>query len=628
MTTTPLRGLDVPVEGGCRVLARRDPGNDPAGTDAAAIDAAAFGRLLDLVTAASDRSSGSPELTPPAGDWPATYALSPARPNAIRALDLAHDATVLEIGAGCGPVTRYLGEQCAVVDALEADPARAAVAHARAGDLPSVEVFVGTLRDVPPVPAYDVVVAIDVFEHVGGGTADPEPYLAFLRACAAVLRPGGTLVLPIANALGVKYLSGAAEEHTGRPFDSLEGYLVDSPVRTFPRRTVEEMLASAGFGTEVLAAFPDHRLPRVVMSDSLFRSSGQLAQALPRFPSPDHTTPRLQLADEALTWRNLVAAGVGEHFANSFVVLGVKGDGPSLWAPERHAVMFNTGRQPQFCVRSEIRGAGADMHVARTPLYPERAGGGESTGPLRHTLAERELVVRGEDLLQVVLDEPERRSELLRRWAALVPVDEWAPVDLVPHNVVLTPDDTLVAIDQEWSLRGYDRDALLVRGLFQSAVQMASRTRPERLRPHETVGALLHALAADTGIDLDDDVLDRFVVQEAAFQALVNVTDATPAERRARSGEEIRAMLTLPLTEVRGGDRFDVQWQRAVVAVDELHAAFAEQQRTHDEALAACQRALDAVREEAAELRARQPVAVARRITGGVLRRVGLRRPR
>ena len=620
MTGTPLRRLETPLAAGCRVLSPGDGGEEVG-------DPSCLRQLLATVEAASDTSSGSAELAAAAGDWPATYALASGRANVVRALDLPPDATVLEVASGCGPVTRYLGEQCAVVDALEADPAKAAVARARTRDLSSVEVFVGTLDDVPPVPTYDVVVVVDMLERVGGGTADPEPYLAFLRSCHAVLRPGGTLVLAIGNPLGVKYLSGAADDHTGRPFDSLEGYLLESPARTFPRRALEEMLETAGFGTEVLASFPDHRLPRAIMSDTLFRSAGHLVEAMPRFPSPDHTTPRLQLADEAQTWRSLVASGAGEYFANSFVVLALKGDGPSLWSPERHAVMFNSERQPQFGVRSEIRGTGSDLHVARTPLYPDRAHAADETGPLRHTLVAEEPVVRGRDFVQVLIDEPDRRAELLGRWAALVPDDEWAPVDLVPHNIVLTGDDVLVAIDQEWSLRGFDRDALLVRGLFQSAMQMASRTRPERLRPHGTVGELLTALGADLGLDIDEEMLDRFLAQESDFQSHVNITDSTRSARRARARDDLRAVLALTLADVRGGERFDVQWSTAVAEIDKLYVVLGEQQRDHDHAVAEYQAALDAATQEVAALRDRQPSTVARRIAAGVLRRSGLRRP-
>jgi SAM-dependent methyltransferase len=622
MTGTPLRDREAPLEAGCRVLS---PGESSGNGETA--DASGLRELLTTVEGATDRSSGSVELAAAAGDWPATYALAPGRANVVRALDLPPNATVLEVGCGSGPVTRYLGEHCAAVDALEVDPAKAAVARARTRDLSGVEVFVGMLDDVPPVPAYDVVVVVGVLERVGGGTPDHEPYLTFLRRCHAVLQPGGTLVLAVGNPLGVRYLSGAADEHTGRPFDPLEGYLLESPARTFPRRALEEMLEAAGFRTEVLASFPDHLLPRVIMSDTLFRSAGHLVEAMPRFPSPDHTNARLQLADEAQTWRSLVASGGAEYFANSFVVLAQKGDGTSLWAPDRHAVMFNSERQPEFAVRSEIRGAEGDLHVARAPLYPERAHAAGTTGALRHTLAATEPVVRGRDFVQVLIDEPDRRAELLGRWAALVPDVEWAPVDLVPHNIVLTADDALVAIDQEWHLRGYDRDVLLVRGLFQSAMQMASRTRPERLRPHETVGDLLTALAADLGLPIDEELLERFLDQESDFQSRVNITHATRSARQARARDDLRAVLAQTLGDARGGERFDIQWSKAMVEIDKLYAALGEQQRNHDRAIAEFQQALDTATQEAAALRARQPSAVARRVVKNVLRRSGLRRP-
>jgi hypothetical protein len=107
----------------------------------------------------------------------------------------------------------------------------------------------------------------------------------------------------------------------------------------------------------------------------------------------------------------------------------------------------------------------------------------------------------------------------------------------------------------------------------------------------------------------------------------VNVTDAGRSARQERSAEELRAMLALTLTDVRGGDRFDVQWSRAVGEIDTLYAALQEQQRNHDQALGEYRRALDAVTQEVEVLRARRPVAIARRVAGGALRRSGLRRP-
>jgi SAM-dependent methyltransferase len=610
--TTPVRGLDADVVDGCRVLSVPDLGYADG----------AEPRLLEIVRSASDLSSSSQELANAASDWGTTYSLVPTRANVIRGLDLPPEARVLEIGCGCGPITRYLGEQAAVVDSVEPMPARAAVARARTRDLDTVEVFVGTLDDVPPVPTYDVVVVIGVLEYVGRGALEPAPYLSFLRQCHAVLKDGGTLVVAIENPLGVKYLTGAVEDHTNRPFDSLEGYALESPARTFPRRVLGAMLVEAGFAPpEVLGAFPDYKLPRAVMSDALFRASDQLAEGLPRFPSPDYLVPRLQLADEKLTWGTLVASGVGEHFANSFIALAAKGDGAPLWNRERLAVLFNSERQPEFAVRSEVHRRGSDLEVVRTALFPERVATGDADDDVRHVPADVEPVVAGKDLLQAVLDEPARRAELLRRWAALVPDEEWAPVDLVPHNVVLTPDSRLVAIDQEWRVRGYARDAVLMRGLFLSAVQLASRTRPERLRPANTVIELVHALAEEVGLSVDEKRLDEFCDLESAFQARVNTTDPTRTSRRLRSADELRKVLGQSFAEVRGGERFDFQWQRAQRDIDDLHAGLA---RTEAD-LAEYRRAYDEVAAEAAGLRARMPVALAKRVARGVLARAGLR---
>jgi SAM-dependent methyltransferase len=541
----------------------------------------------------------------------------------LRGLDLPAGARVGGIGCGCGPITRYLGEQCAVVDSIEPMQARAAVARARTRDLDSVQIYVGTLDDVPPVPTYDVVVVIGVLEYVGRGALDPAPYLAFLRQCHAVLADGGTLVVAIENPLGDKYLTGAVEDHTNRPFDSLENYALISPARTFTRRTLQAMLGEAGFGAgEVLGAFPDYKLPRAVMSDALFGASDQLAAELPRFPSPDYLVPRLQLADEKLTWGMLVGSGVGQHFANSFIALAQKGEGASLWNPERLAILFNSERQPQFAVRTEVRGTGGELHMAREALFPDRVAEGDARDDLRHTPAATEVVVTGRDLLRVLLDDPDRRAELLRRWADLVPDDEWTPVDLVPHNIVLTAAEELVAIDQEWHVRGYGRGAVLLRGLFLSAIQLAQLTRPEdRLRPAETVDDLVRTLAAEIGLTVDEGLLDEFVAAESTFQARVNTTDATHTDRRVRSAEQLRGMFDQTLVEVRGGERFDVQWQRARTDIDNLYTMLGQR----DAELAAKRSALEQATAEVSALRERLPAAVARRVTDKVLARAGLR---
>lgn len=523
-------------------------------------------RLAQIVGAATDLSSMSEELASRATDWGTEYSLDPSRANILRGLDLRPDMRVLEIGCGNGPITRYLGETCAVVDSVEPMPARARVARLRTRDLPHVEVCVGTLDDVPAEPVYDLVVVIGVLEYVGGGTADPEPYLRFLRQCHAVLKDGGALALAIENPLGAKYLAGAVEDHTNRPFDSLERYVLTSPARTFPRRTLQAMLTQAGFSPEFLGAFPDYKLPRVLMADELLRRASGLAVGMPRFPSPDYLVPRLQLADEALLWSTLVESGVGEHFANSLYALAGKGAPADLWPQDRLAVMFSSERRTPYVVRAEVRAEDDGLVVTR------RAVGGGTDADIRHEPKPREAVVSGTEMVHALVRDRAGRPDLLRRWAALLPSDdeEWLPVDLVPHNVLVTADGQLVAIDQEWHVRGTTRDSLLTRGLFNGALKMAQATRQPELAPWVTVEDAVRAMATDIGLDLTDELVERFVVDEARFQSAVSpLADRSVEEARAEAESDLRHIWRQTLTDVRGGDRFDLQWAQAVEALRE-----------------------------------------------------------
>ncbi|NIP87889.1 MAG: class I SAM-dependent methyltransferase, partial [Gammaproteobacteria bacterium] len=64
--------------------------------------------LEEVISAASDRSTFSPELERAIIDWPSEYHLSSKRSNLLRILDLGSAQRVLELGCGCGAVSRFL----------------------------------------------------------------------------------------------------------------------------------------------------------------------------------------------------------------------------------------------------------------------------------------------------------------------------------------------------------------------------------------------------------------------------------------------------------------------------------------------------------------------------------------
>ena len=485
-------------------------------------------RVLQVVVGAHDLSSLSDELDRAATTWPERYHLDRSRGNVLRGLSLSDAHTALEVGAGCGAVTRVLGERCGLVDALEPVPARGRVASERTRDLDNVQVFFGQVEDVPDVEAYDLIAVVGVLEYVGEGSAEAGPYLRFLDGLARRLRPDGSIVCAIENRLGVKYLAGSPEDHTARVFDGLEGYPRGAQARTFSREELTGLFQAAGLHPTFLHAFPDYKLARAIMTDGMFDlrpDQVSLVWRLPSFPSPDWVLPRPRLADERALWRTFVEAGLGKHVANSFVVLASKEGGSDLWPEDTLATYFNTQRRAVFSTETRIRRTSSGLRFERS-----RLAGSErrvERPPLVLNLSDQDFVP-GTDLLELFAEADEKTLRgFLERWREALADGEGRGVlgaELAPHNMILKPDGGIGLIDQEWLLLGASVQDILERGTLWLAIFLAERVPSERL-PAERVDQLARVLGSWVGLDAEGAWLDRAIDREGAFQAQVNVCD-------------------------------------------------------------------------------------------------------
>jgi protein-L-isoaspartate O-methyltransferase len=504
--STPVRDVGTVSPSGVRLL--REVGSTYRdGAEEAA---------LQIVTAAQDRRSTSDEMVLAAVGWAQRYHFDPARANIVRCLDLAPTSRVLEIGAGCGAITRYLGETCAVVDALEPVPARAEVARVRTADQPNVDVAVGLLADVPAQPAYDVVVVIGVLEYVGEGTADLAPYQGFLADVAARLVDGGTLVLAIENRLGVKYVVGAPEDHTNRMFDSIEGYPRGGRARTFSRRELEALLVGSGLQPATRIAFPDYKMPRAVFGD-LPEEARSLLHRIPEFPSPDWRAQRPRLADERSVWRTLVDAGLETEFGNSFLVLAGKGAASALWPAERGAMFWSSNRLPHLMMQTNVAIDGGSVRFRRTFTGPQPA-----TTPAVRALESDVAYVDGTDLPVVIAQGAlPVAGPLLAEWLTLLDAaadeDPASVLDFAPHNMVVGTDGRLHVIDIEFAADDVGRDQALRRGIFWLGHRMTPLAPPERWEPCRTVGEVMRALGALVGLPEDGSWLEQAIEEEATL---------------------------------------------------------------------------------------------------------------
>ena len=215
-------------------------------------------RIASCIKQTLDVSVLSTELRLHCTDWASLYHLSGTRANIMRPFENIFKGDVLEIGAGCGAITRYLGECGANVLALEGSARRAAIARSRTRDLENVTVVAEKFDRFQCDHQFDVITLIGVLEYANLFTTGENPPLAMLERIRALLKPDGKLIIAIENQLGLKYFSGSPEDHLGQPIVGIEGrYRKDQP-QTFGRKVLARMLEQAGFAAfEFLAPFPD-----------------------------------------------------------------------------------------------------------------------------------------------------------------------------------------------------------------------------------------------------------------------------------------------------------------------------------------------------------------------------------
>ncbi len=200
-------------------------------------------RIEVAVDRASDVTVFSSELKLHCTDWASTYHFSPSRANILRPFQLSEDQDILEIGAGCGALSRYLGECGANVLALEGSPQRARIARSRTRDQSNVTVVSESLSSFITTWQFDVVTLIGVLEYAAMDSTADDPAKAMLAHVASLVKPDGVLILAIENQLGLKYFSGAPEDHVQTPMYGLEGRYQEKQPRTYGRETLSDMLS-------------------------------------------------------------------------------------------------------------------------------------------------------------------------------------------------------------------------------------------------------------------------------------------------------------------------------------------------------------------------------------------------
>src|SRR5208337_2887260 len=346
-------------------LFRRANGDDFAYSDGIEVE----DRLLAIVSKANDRSTLSTELAENITDWPSEYHLSASRHCLVRPLSLHAGDKVLELGCGCGAITRFLGEVGADVVAVEGSIGRARIAAERCRELSNVRVVADDLLRFETDERFDCVLLVGVLEYAAVFSDQENPFEHYLRSVTRFLAPAGRLVIAIENKLGLKYFNGCSEDHVGVPFFGVQALYSARTPRTFGRQELIAQLAAAGLPhTYFYYPFPDYKLPLMVLSqDGLSDGEFDPVDLLARCQARDYHGSPYRGFDDALAFSALNDNGLIAEFSNSFLVVA-----QAQPAEERNrrdlAFAFSVRRAPEFCAQTRFARCGSEIQVLKEPL--------------------------------------------------------------------------------------------------------------------------------------------------------------------------------------------------------------------------------------------------------------------
>jgi 2-polyprenyl-3-methyl-5-hydroxy-6-metoxy-1,4-benzoquinol methylase len=246
--------------------------------------------------------------------WQVIYNLSPIRENILEWYPFESDASLLEIGSGCGALTGLFGRRLKSVTCVEPSGRKSMINAYKNGEKSQAEIYVGEFSDVIFDKKFDYVTMVDC-------AASGDTYREMLSRVKKLLTDKGKLIIAIENKHGMKYWAGAAEEHTGLPFDGINDYAHGSKAVTFTKPELEKLLRECGYRiTEFYYPVPDYKLPTVIYSDEFLPQEGDL-----RGIKNTYTGENYRMFNEEVAYDSVCRDGMFPYFANSFLVIAQSG---------------------------------------------------------------------------------------------------------------------------------------------------------------------------------------------------------------------------------------------------------------------------------------------------------------
>lgn len=279
--------------------------------------------LRGILKKSSDLSSTSRELEQSITDEKSRHSLSRNRSLILRSLKIRPAAKVLEIGSGCGAITRFLGEVAETVVAIERNPERAFDCGARTAGMRNVHILCADYRDIALREKFDIVVVNIAFEGHGAVVGDFEAAQNKAKVFRSFLTADGSIVC-----------------------------FFDGRVVSGIQATIASLFYTVIDCVEILIPLPNWLYPTAVVRSKLLNRVN-CAELFANLMSEKRHRTEVGNKHARLMWHDLQNSGaLGEYAGSCVAVIGGYRD---LVADDWFGDIYSIQRNARYSVRTSIQ---------------------------------------------------------------------------------------------------------------------------------------------------------------------------------------------------------------------------------------------------------------------------------
>jgi hypothetical protein len=445
-------------------------------------------KIYEIIKSSKDKGVYSDELRSKIEDWPSEYHLSASRHLSVKPIfeSISRVNTILEVGSGCGAISRYLSDNCNYLVCLEGSVQRAIITAERCKGLNNVIVICDNFFNLALEIYFDIVTLIGVLEYANLYVKKnkEDNVKKCLSSANNKLNANGKLILAIENQLGLKYFNGCSEDHINIPFYGINNLYDTNTAVTFGKYDLLHKLNISGFNfSEIIYPFPDYKIPvAVIFQDAYKNESLNISDIMGSIKSKSYDNNNLRMFNEKLALDVLLKNKLAQDLSNSFIVVSSRTNieiDKSLLA-----VTYTASRKSSYITETKFSLKCGDILVTKNHLNNIV----NNNNIFEHKITKEKKYIKGKLLSSYIVENFSRNNdidnlvELLGYWvdyliknSTFIKNNEgiWSAVmegsfwDCLPNNLVLDCNDNLNYIDDEWHVNNKIPTAyVILRGLI------------------------------------------------------------------------------------------------------------------------------------------------------------------